>query len=251
MKHGHFRVMMLLLSFMLILFLANATNNLVKAQSMQSPSYEIQMGNFNMTSGEKASTSYNVTDTVGQTGAGLFGSLGGSTYVVGSGFQYIYPFLEFSFSISKLDIDLGTLSTNSFNTDTHTLTVTSPGANGYQVYASAAHPLQLPDASATIPDTTCDAGTCTYTTAGVWTNTSIPGFGFNVSGHDVASDFTNSTYFRQFADRSNSEAQQVIMTKNSQATARVATVTYQAGISGNQTAGTYQTNISFVAVPSY
>jgi len=249
----HIRLTTLSILFVGLIFLFAQTIHHAQAQSMLSPSYEIQMGNFNMTSGEKASNTYNVTDTVGQTGAGLFGSLGGSTYVVGSGFQYIYPFNEFSFQISTLDIDLGTLNINSHNTANHTLTVTSPGANGYQVYAYQAHPLQTLGGVNFIPDTSCDGGTCTEveSTAAVWTNTAIPGFGFNASGDDVTSDFATSNYYRQFANQATSEAMQVIMRRNSQGSGRVATITYKAGISGTQAAGTYQTNVSFVAVPSY
>lgn len=249
----HIRLTKVSILFVGLIFLLAQMIHQAQAQNMQSSSYEIQMGNFNMTGGEKTSTSYSVTDTVGQTGAGLFGSLGGSSYVVGSGFQYIYPFNEFSFQISTLDIDLGTLNINSHNTASHTLTVTSPGANGYQVYTYQAHPLQTLGGMNSIPDTTCDGGTCTEVenTAAVWVNTAIPGFGFNASGDDVTTDFASSNYYRQFANQATSEAMQVIMRRSSQASNRVATITYKAGISGNQAAGTYQTHVSFVAVPSY
>lgn len=61
----------------------------VSADNMSSDSYYLQFGTFNMTSGTKTSGSYQVTDTVGQTGPGFYG---GSGQDVKSGFQYIYPF---------------------------------------------------------------------------------------------------------------------------------------------------------------
>ncbi len=61
----------------------------VGADNMSSSSYYLQFGTLNMTSGTKTSGSYKATDTVGQTGPGLY--TGGSQNVK-SGFQYIYPF---------------------------------------------------------------------------------------------------------------------------------------------------------------
>lgn len=234
----------------LLLFTAAVSPVPVLAERLESDSYVIQFGNFNMTAGEKSSASYNVTDTVGQTGAGPYGQYGVSNYFIGGGFQYIYQIDEFFFQISKLQIDLGILAANTHNTDSHTLTISTRNA-GYQVYAYEEHPLEHTNGLYTIPDTTCDAGTCSQTTASLWQDTSIPGFGFNVSGDDTPIDFANVNYYRQFADRSNAEPMQVIMSSANNATNHQATVTYKAGIAGNQAAGTYNTAIVFVAVPSY
>lgn len=234
-----------------LVVIALGTASLSQAERLESDSYVIQFGNFNITSGEKSSASYTVTDTVGQTAAGPYGAYGSSGYVVGGGFQYIYPFVQFSFAISQLDIDLGTLAPDSHNTDTNTLTVTAPGASGYQVYASEDHPLQTLGGANQIADTTCDAGTCTESTAELWTNQSIPGFGFNATGDDVESDFISTSYFRQFADAASVEPMQVIMSRATSGKDRTATITYKVGVVGNQAAGVYQTAIKYVAVPAY
>lgn len=223
---------------------------LAHADRFESDSYVIQFGNFNITAGEKSSASYNVTDTVGQTGAGPYGEYGVSNYFVGGGFQYIYQIDEFFFQISKLNIDFGTLTPGVHATDSHTLTITTRN-QGYQVYAFEEHPLRHSEGVYSIPDTTCDASTCDETTAGIWTNQSIAGFGFNMTGNDIPSDFVNSTYFRQFADNSTAEPMQVVMSSSSIANNRQATVTYKAGISGNQAAGNYATAVVYVAVPEY
>jgi hypothetical protein len=221
------------------------------AERLESDSYIIQFGNFNITSGEKNSDNYSLTDTVGQTGAGPFGAYGSSSYFIGSGFQYIYQIDAFRFALSQTAIDLGVLTPGSHNTASHTLTITTRGAGGYTVYAYEEHPLRHSSGNFTIPDTTCNAGTCDQATAGIWTTQTVPGFGFNMSGHDVPADFTNTTYFRQFADRSNSEAMQVVMSSSSIANQRQSTVTYKAGVSGTQAAGNYQTGIVYVAVPGF
>lgn len=222
-----------------------------QAETLESSSYIIQFGNFNVTSGEKSGTNYKVTDTVGQTGAGPYGEFGSSGYFVGSGFQYIYPLDQFSFTISDTDINLGELSTSAHNTDTNVLTVTAPTAGGYQVYAYEQHPLKLLNGTAIIPDTTCDNGDCDETVAKVWTDTAIGGFGFNLVGDDAAVDFIDSTYFRQFANNAAAEPMQVIMSNSGYSVDRSATATYEAGLFGSEASGTYGTAIIYIAIPSY
>ncbi len=223
----------------------------VLAELMESSSYQIQFGNFNMTSGEKSSASYTVTDTVGQTGAGPYGQYGSSGYFLGSGFQYIYQVSIFEFQLSKTAIDLGMLEIGVHNTDSHTLTISTSSNNGYTIYAYEDHPLKLKGGSDTIPDTTCDAGTCLTSAAGIWTNQAIHGFGYNMTGDDIPADFTNSSYFRPFADRSLSQPMQVVMSSPIRVTNRVSTITYKAGVQASDTAGNYSTGVAFVAVPNY
>jgi hypothetical protein len=223
----------------------------VLAERLESDSYVIQFGNFNVTAGEKSSGSYNVTDTVGQTAAGPFGQYGSSNYFVGAGFQYIYQIGKFSFRLSSLAIDLGSLTPGTHNSASHTMTISTRGAGGYNVYAYELHPLRHSNGSTTIPDTTCDNNDCDQVSAATWTNQNQPGFGFNMKGDDIPSDFVNQNYFRQFADNSIAEAMQVVMTSTAIARNREATVTYKAGVSGNQASGNYQTGVVYVAVPGY
>lgn len=225
--------------------------SLARAERFESDSYIIQFGNFNITSGEKTSTTYRVTDTVGQIAPGPYGAPGVSGWFVGGGFQYIYPLRDFEFSLSSLAINLGTLTPGAHSSQAHTMTVTTRGAGGYKVYAYAAHSLRHSNGTTVIPHTTCDAGTCTTSTAQPWTNQNIAGFGYNVSGQDVPVDFTDATYFRPFADQSQAQPMQVVMSSTELALDHQATVTYQAGIEGAQAAGNYSTTVHYVAVPAY
>lgn len=240
-----------LLIFLAGIYALTFSAETVFAERLESDSYVIQFGNFNMTAGEKSSASYNVTDTVGQTGAGPFGEYGSSGYFVGSGFQYIYQIDEFSFRLSKTAINLGSLTANAHNTDSHTMTITTRGAGGYTIYAYETTPLLNRNGVDTIPNTTCDAGTCSYTAAGLWTNVNIGGFGFNINGNDTPVDFVNSNYYRALADRSASEPMQVVMSSTNIASERTATVTYKAGLFGSEASGSYETGVSYVAVPGY
>lgn len=218
----------------------------VHAETLISPNYKIRLGNFNMTSGFKSSASYNLTDTVGQIAAEFFSSTG---YHVKAGFQYIYTLYDFSFSVSSLAVDLTTLP-DTFSTASHTLTVSAPG-QGYSVSVYETSKLTKSGGSDTIPDTTCDAGTCTETSAGIWTTPTNNGFGYNVTGNDIASDFLSSSYFRPFPDMSLGETPATIMTTNQAGKNRLSTVTYKLSPSATQASGTYSTQIVYIATPVY
>lgn len=223
----------------------------VLAERLESNSYIIQFGNLNTGAGKRGSTNYNLTETVGQTAAGPFGTYGTTNYFIGSGFQYIYQIKEFTFSLSKNTIDLGELTSGSHNTDSHTMTINTRGGGGYQVLAVALGPLENSPGGDVIADTTCDDTTCSHLLARPWINTSIPGFGYNMTGDSINPDFVDGTYFKAFADLSAAEPAQVLMTSPDLAISETATVTYKASIPGNQPAGTYSTAISFIAVPGY
>lgn len=234
-------ILTIFISFSLYLCLTPA----VRAETLESSNYKIRMGNFNVTSGFKSSSSYNLTDTVGQIAAEFFSSSG---YHIKAGFQYIYTLYDFSFSISSLAIDLA-LTPNTFSTGSHTLTVSSPG-QGYTVSAYEIRKLTNTTGE-TIPNTTCDSGTCTTTSAGLWTTPTNNGFGYNLTGNDISPDFSTSSYFRPFPDFSLSEPPATIMTTSSAGKNRVATVTYKLSPSGGQAAGTYTTQIIYIATPVY
>ncbi len=241
----------LLLAFLFI------TPKLVLSQSVvRSDNYQIQFPNFNAGAGVPKSTNYWTSSTIGQTAPGFFSS---TNYRVRSGFQYIHSIIPFSFSISNISINFGELVPQTPQTRTATLTVKAGGAGGYVVKAQEIHPLKLIEGTATIPNTNCDNGTCTRTQAGLWTQNTTEGFGFNMTGDDIPADFVNSDYFRPFADLSASEDAAVIMSKN-QVTwdypnntwpwESQATITYKVNILGTQEAGTYTTIIRFSAIPS-
>ena len=219
-------------------------------ERMESNSYKIRWPNLNMTSGSKSSSNYNILDTLGQTAPGEYDSTG---FKVKAGFPYIKTIIPFSFTISDLSIDFGTLVPGVFPSPlpTNTLTISSGGAAGYSVTAIEDRPLTAQSGTATIPDTTCDSDGCSETTAGVWTNTAKYGFGYNLNGNDVPAAFADSTYFKQFADASQSETAQIVMSSSNVGKSRTATVTYKVNIAATQTAGDYENNITYVATPSY
>lgn len=239
------KVLVFCLVFLSTLYCVPST---VSAQErVESANYRIVFPNFNSGAGIPVSTNFKVNTTMGQTAPGLYSSAG---YRLKAGFQYISSIIPFSFSISDIQKNFGTLTPDTPSTSTSTITVSAGGAGGYLVKASEDHPMQTFDALSTIIDTLCDTS-CDESTAASWTSATKYGFGFNMDGDDVPADFTDTDYFRQFADRSNSESPEVIMSSINVGRSRVATITYKVNIGSVQPAGVYQNVIMFTAIPSY
>lgn len=236
------KIFYLLLIFLIFVFQ-------VKAISMDSSRFKMESANVEVTGGNKSSDSYKLSDTVGQLAAGQYSSDG---YIVKAGFQYLHSIIPFRFSISNINISLGTLIPNTPSTATTNLTVYFGGAGQYQVTAIEEGPLKTQSGNA-IPDTSCDGGinTCSESLAKVWTSTSAYGFGYGMSGNDITTDFIDSTYYRPFPDRTAAEAPTTLMTSVNVGKNRQSTVTFKANISPIQIAGSYQTIINFVATPSF
>lgn len=229
------------------LYISNSIN-IVKAQErVESDNYRIIFPNFNSGAGIPSSDNYYLNTTIGQTAPGLFSSTG---YRVKSGFQYISSIIPFSFSISDIQKNFGVLTPGTPSTSTSTIVVSAGGAGGYAVKAFENNPLQTNGGVDTIIDTLCDT-TCSETTAASWTSSAKYGFGFNMSGNDVPTDFTNANYFRQFADKSSLESPATIMSSSNVGRERTATITYKVNVSDIQPSGTYQNIITFIAIPGY
>lgn len=221
----------------------------VLADNLDSSSFQIDMGTINITGGSKSSNSYKLNDTVGQTFQGPFDSAG---YKVRAGFQYLSQPKPFTFVISNLSMNFGSLIPSNFHNLSHTLTV-SNAPKGYVVKAVEDHPLQIRNTAYTIPNSTCDVATpCAIADANIWSSTSAYGFGYNMSGQDVdTSDFVNSNYYRPFANAALNQTPASLMSKNSYTTTSTATVNYRINISGSQAAGFYQNQIQYIAVPTF
>jgi len=220
----------------------------VQAQKFSSPSYLINWGNFNLTSGSKNSASFNLTDTVGQNAPGY--STGGGL-AVKSGFQYIHDTFEYlTFTIDKLFIDFGTITPGIGVTDSNILTVTTPSGRGYQITAHEDHPLWI-NSQLFIPDTSCDQGDCTLLLSTPWTQNNRYGFGFNAQGPAASQYFPSQNYYRPFANLFQNQVPAVIASESNPVKNHQTLITYKVLTSPNQSAGNYQTFITYTLTPNY
>lgn len=227
--------------------------NQAQAQSsLKSTNYEITWPNLNMAGGGATSPGYKMGITAGQTSPGLYSSTG---YKVRAGFQYIHSIIPFSFQISTQALAFGNINPEVLtNNQSLTLTVNSGSAGGYQVKVQESDPLTS-TAGSTIPDTTCDlADTCTHIDAGTWTQTTTYGFGYNMSGTDVPSEFSGSKY-KNFPDSPGEDPVKVMGLTPAEGhvagKSKTATLNARINISNVQAAGTYRNVLTFIAIPTY
>lgn len=223
----------------------------IEAFTMSNANWIIDFGNLNMTSGKPTGTNYKVSNTVGQISPGLYT---GTNYTVRAGFQYVYSLIPFRFSISSLFIDFGNLTPTNPVTRTNTLTISIGTANGYNVKAYENHSLLQPGSGNLIPDSTCDSGLCTETIASAWSNTLTYGFGYrcdNVSGTDCSTDFSTSTFYKQFANDTYGESPAAVMTGSNVGRNKSVQITYKVNISGTQPPGDYSNQIIYLAIPTF
>jgi len=231
------------------LFLVSSFFSPVYAQHFSSSSYIIDWGNFNITSGHKNSTTYRLTDTVGQNAPGFSQKIGGLK--VKAGFQYIYDtFTEFSFSIDKLNINFGTLTPGVGVTDTNILTITTPSGHGYQITAQENHYLWTTPNNY-IPDTSCDNQDCTESLSTEWVTNTSYGFGFNVNGIGATGYFPSPNHYRPFANIATGKTPEIIISENKPVKNRTAIINYKVLISSLQSAGKYENFITYTVTPKY
>ncbi len=219
--------------------------------SMSNNNYKIDFGNLNMGAGKPSGSGKSVSFTTGQIAPGLYS---GTNFKVRAGFQYVYSIIPFRFSISTLDIDFGSVEPTNPVTRTNTLTISNGSANGYTVTAYENHQLLVPASGAQIPDTTCDGGLCSESTAAPWTSTLTYGFGYrcdNLSGTDCHTDFTTSTHYKQFANASLNETADAVMTGTNVGRDKEVQVTYKVNVSGTQEGGSYSNTITYIATPTF
>lgn len=226
---------------------------ITEAVNMSNADYILRMANLNMAAGNVSNSSYKLGYTAGETAPGLY-SLNGVNYKVRAGFQYVRTTIPFSFSISSIFVDFGTVTPGEPITRTNNLTVSNGSAHGYSVVAFEKQPLRVYATGADIPDTTCDAGNCTESTAAAWSNPLTYGFGYrcdNLSGTDCVTDFSDSSFYKQFANQEASETPQAVMSGANVGKNKRAEITYKVNISASQPAGDYQTIINYIATPTF
>lgn len=221
-------------------------------QAMSNKDYILKTQGLNAVSGVTSNVDYQLRSTVGELSSEVSE---GVNFKVRTGFENIASTLPFSVSLSSDLIDFGLLSPTNPIIRTVDLSVYSLSTSGYSIIASQDHPLQMnPNASgANIPNTTCDNGECSHENAQEWANTLTYGFGYrcdNVTGADCDSSFLKPNFYKHFADGSNTQPPQSVMSGIGSKNKDVR-ISYKVNISGNQAQGTYANIITYIAVPNF
>jgi len=224
------------------------------AQEMGSQNFKIQGGNFNMTSGSKSSTNFNLTDVVGELAAGVFASKG---FIIQSGFQNVSGGETFTFTVSPRVLDFGQLTANNpLERELH-IGLSNGNVAGYKIQVAQNHPLST-KTGAEIPDTICDSSAgrsrgkapkpCTYTSSSKWASATTYGFGYRILGKTVIADFSADNLFRPFAATSRNEQTITVMESKEKKVTDTAVMTVKVNIDQHQPVGIYTNNLKFIAI---
>lgn len=164
-------------------------------------------------------------------------------------------------AVDSLNAEIAGLSPGIMAQTSNSILVSSNAPMGYAIYAQEnQQPVSLAVRLGTplternsIPDTTCDDGTCTIDSAGVWDDPDVAGFGYSVVGLDSLADFANGTKYRPFASASKGEAAVKIAEAaltGEALTSRQTQVIYRASVAAGSEAGIYTNSINYTFVPS-
>jgi hypothetical protein len=149
-------------------------------------------------------------------------------------------------------VPFGTVSANAFYQGCQDLVVSTNAGNGYSLTVQENNVMQTAGGFS-IPDTTCDGGTCTEAAAAAWTNANNNGLGHtctNQTNHDCASAYSSGANFRQFANIGAGETAQAIMSSSTPASA-TGRIKFRLSAGLAQAAGAYQTLITYIITGTY
>jgi len=158
-----------------------------------------------------------------------------------------------SVTSTATSVPFGTISANTFYQGCQDLIVSTNAGNGYSVTVQESSAMRTVDGRFSIPDTTCDGGTCSESAAAAWTNATKNGFGhtcFNQLNHDCNAAYSSGTNFRQAANLAAGETAQSVMSSSTAATA-TGRVKYRLSTSAAQPAGTYKTLVTYTIYATY
>lgn len=152
-------------------------------------------------------------------------------------------------------VSFGTLNLSSFNTLAQRFSCTTNAKSGYVVQVYENSPLTNYNTGTTIPDTDCDAGTCTTTSEQEW-DTDVGAdkseFGYSLESINGTTAFSHNNIFnaKPFGVGS-ANAQTIMSASTTPSSVDQAYICYRITANNFQEAGTYQNSINFVATATF
>lgn len=154
-------------------------------------------------------------------------------------------------------VPFGAMTLNSFKTLAQDLTVSTNASSGYAVTAAENDELGLGGATTPfIPDTSCDSGPCTISSAQDWNTATNNGFGYSLENVDAAIipfeyDTAGTFDARPFANLVDGDTPTTIFNSTAVANAENAYVCYRLSVGATQAAGDYENQITYTATGTF
>lgn len=102
--------------------------------------------------------------------------------------------------------------------------------------------------SASIPDTTCDSGTCNDTVAALWSNTLTFGFGYRCEGNRCDNGFREKDFYKHLSNQTQNESPQQLIDSSGNSSA---SIIYKLNASASTNTNLpYQNTATYIAVPN-
>lgn len=181
--------------------------------------------------------------------AAFHGLFKGNNYSIQVGFEEMENESPILLRVSENLIDYGELSPTDPVTRVNNISASGASVWGFTIQAFENGQLKHDTSSFIIPDTTCDNGICTFTTAQPWIGALTYGFGYRcdpgLMKNFCSRGFKDPNSYKQFAKE---VSPQIIAAGAHDLSAQI---TYKANISGSQAPQFYSNTITFIVVPNF
>ncbi len=248
-NEGLFSYWYLFVVLVLICSIGTISAQSADAQTMSNNNYILQFGEFNQISGVLRNQQHAVTLDVGENSSQPLQS----TSFTAAKDENNKKEATFSFQIEDMLIDFGSLTpTNPVSRNT-AITISNPFHTGYTIQTFQNNTLSTAEIGDSIPNTSCDNGSCTQGVGSAWTSTLVYGFGYRCDTEikNVCFGFENLQSFKRFPTVKNSEKTEIMAQLLSPQKDTELQITYKVNISKTQKSGSYRNNITLLAIPNY
>lgn len=164
------------------------------------------------------------------------------------------PFLANAANTTPTAVSYGSLTVGAFNNLAQRLSCLTNANNGYVVTVFQDSKMINKSTGITIPDTTCDGGGCTYTTAQPWTtNNTTSKWGYtlqNMSTGVTSTTFSYTNGYKAFGTGFG-QAQEIMRNNSTPASTERAYICYRLTVSNSQQAGNYENKLTYTATSTF
>ncbi len=151
-------------------------------------------------------------------------------------------------------VSFGSLSIANFNDLAQRLSCVTNATSGYSVTAFESRVLTNISSGTTIPNTVCDSGPCTTSSATDWATTTNYGFGYsiqNINANSVAFSYDSGTFYAKPFGIGSANTAVLFSNSSTPSTTERIYVCYRTAVSTYQEAGDYENGVTYTATATF